>query len=200
MSLAKHIAHTLQMEYSKAKSKDYNYGSLYREKVFAQRNQEGAVVRKDKPSNLPRAHALGYKAKQGFLIAQVRIRKGSGMHRRPARGRRPKRMGVSKLTRRAPRQAIAERKAGGKYPNCEVLNSYWVGEDGKNTYFEVILVDRASPSVLADKDRNWVASNKHMRRAERGLTSAGKKGRGLVRGKGHEKNFPSMGAHNRTAK
>ncbi len=200
MSLSKQVASTLQMEYSKEKSKDYNYAALYRDKVFAQRNWEGAVVRVENPSNLPRAHQLGYKAKQGVFIAQVRIRKGSGMHRRPARGRRPKRMGVSKLTRRAPRRAIAERKAGGKFPNCEVLNSYWVGEDGRNTYFEVILVDRASPSVLADKNLRWVGSNKHTRRAERGLTSAGKKGRGLFKGKGHEKNFPSQRAHNRTAK
>ena len=200
MSLSKHITQTLQMEYSKEKSKDYNYAALYRERTYAQRNREGAVIRLERPTNLPRARSLGYKAKQGIFIAQVRIRKGSGMHRRPVRGRRPKRMGVSKLTRRAPRQAIAERKVGVKFPNCEVMNSYWVGEDGNNTYYEVILIDRAHPSVLADKDRNWVASNKHTRRAERGLTSAGKKGRGLIRGKGHEKNFPSQRAHDRQAK
>ena len=200
MSFTKQVTRTLQKVYSKSKSKDYNYAQLFREKVFMQRNLGTAVARIENPSNIPRARALGYKAKQGFSIAQVRIRKGSGLHRRPARGRRPKRMGVLKLTRRASRQSIAERRVGEKFPNCEVLNSYWVGEDGKNTYFEVILVDRAHPSVIADKDRNWVASGKHMRRAERGLTSSGKKGRGLKKGKGHEKNFPSQRAHDRQAK
>ncbi len=200
MSFAKQVTNTLQMEYSKSKSKDYNYSALFRDKVFVQRNREAAVIRVERPSNLPRARALGYKAKPGFLIVQVRIRKGSGLHRRPARGRRPKRMGVTKLTRRASKQSIAERRAGEKFPNCEVINSYWIGEDGKNTYFESILIDRSHPSVLADKDRNWVSSPKHTRRAERGLTSSGKKGRGQIKGKGHEKNFPSLRAHNRTAK
>ncbi|HLC92506.1 MAG TPA: 50S ribosomal protein L15e [archaeon] len=200
MSFSKQVTNTLQLEYSKSKSKDYNYAQLYRDKNFEQRNKEASVVRVERPANLPRARALGYKAKQGFMVAQVRIRKGSGLHRRPARGRRPLRMGILKLTRRASKQSIAERRAGEKFPNCEVINSYWVGEDGKNTYLEVILIDRAHPSVLADKDRNWVASNKHMHRAERGLTSSGKKGRGLKKGKGHEKNFPSQRAHDRTAK
>ena len=200
MSFTKQVSKTLQMEYSKSKSKDYNYPQLFRDKVFIQRNRETAVIRVDRPSNLPRARALGYKAKQGILIVQVRMRKGSGLHRRPVRGRRPKRMGVLKLTRRASRQAIAERRAGEKFPNCEVLNSYWIGEDGKQTYYEVILIDRAHPSVLADKGLKWIGSNKHTGRAERGLTSVGKKGRGLKKGKGHEKNFPSLRAHNRTAK
>ncbi|MBI4210691.1 MAG: 50S ribosomal protein L15e [Candidatus Diapherotrites archaeon] len=200
MGLYKHLTGTLQKEYSGEGSKDYNYAAIYREKVFRQRNADSAVIRLERPSNIARARSLGYKAKQGFIIALSRIRKGSGMHRRPVRGRKPKRMGVTKLTRRAPRQAMAERRAGVKFPNCEVLNSYWVGEDGLNTFFEVILVDRASPAVLADSDRRWIASHKHRHRAERGLTSRGKKGRGLKKGRGHEKNFPSQRAHNRTAK
>ena len=32
-----------------------------------------------------------------------------------------------------------------KYPNMEVLNSYWVGQDGKQKYYEVILVDGHHP-------------------------------------------------------
>jgi len=143
---------------------------------------------------------LGYKAKHGFIVTLVRIRKGSGMHRRPVRGRRPKRMGVRKLTRRVSRQAMAEKRAGRKHPNAEVLNSYWVGADGKNTYYEVILIDVASPSIRADKDRNKIVFNKHTKRAERGLTSAGRKSRGLKRGKGHEKNYPSIRAKGRKAK
>ncbi len=200
MSLAKQIRATLQNQRKGTKSKDYNYAQMFRQQMQDIRAHHAAVVRLDKPTNLPRAHALGYKAKDGFVVVLARIRKGSGLHRRAARGRRPKRMGVKKLTRRASRQSMAERKAGKKYPNTEVLNSYWVGEDGQDSYFEVILVDTASTSVRSDKDRKWIVFNKHTKRAERGLTSAGKKSRGLKRGKGHEKNFPSMRAHNRKAK
>lgn len=200
MSFTKQFTETMEKIYSRDKSKDYNYGQLWRQRVFHQRNSTTAVQRLKKPSNLPRARSLGYKAKPGFVVALVRIRKGSGLHRRPARGRKPRRMGVNKLTRRSSRQAIAERRVGVKFPNCEVLNSYWVGEDGMNTFFEVLLVDTANPSVLSDKERRWIGSHKHKRRAERGLTSAGKKSRGLKKGRGHEKNFPSQRAHNRTAK
>ncbi len=201
MSLTKQIKATIQKEVKKdKKSKDYPYAELFRKKVQEQRQTHASVVRIDKPSNLPRARELGYKAKDGFLIALTRIRKGSGMHRRPAKGRRPKRMGVNKLTRRISKQVMAEQRTGRKFPNCEVLNSYWVGQDGTHTYYEVILVDISSPSVRVDKERNKIVFNKHTKRAERGLTSAGKKSRGLKKGKGHEKNFPSLRANSRKAK
>ena len=200
MSWTKQVRKTFQAEASGEKSKDYAFAALYRQKVFGQRQSELAVQRLEKPSNIPRARTLGYKAKEGFIAALVRVRKGSGLHRRPARGRRPKRMGVNKLTRRLSRQSMAEQKASRRFPNCEVLNSYWVGEDGKRSYYEVLLVDTSSPSVKADKERNKITFGQHKGRAERGLTSSGKKGRGLKKGKGHEKNFPSMRAHQRKAK
>ncbi|HZX19903.1 MAG TPA: 50S ribosomal protein L15e [archaeon] len=201
MSLSKQIKATLQNERKGTKSKDYKYAELFRKNVLEQRQLDAAVIRIEKPSNLPRAHALGYKAKQGYVIALTRVRKGSGLHRRPARGRRPKRMGVKKLTRRTGRKAMGERKAGQKFPNCEVLNSYWVGEDGKSTYYEVILADTASMTVRSDKERNWVVFNKHTNRAERGLTSAGRKSRGLhKKGRGAEKIRPSNRAKGRKAK
>src|SRR3989344_363484 len=195
MSFAKQVSNTLQMENKKAKSKDYPYAQLFRDRIFHQRQQENAVIKLERPSNLPRARSLGYKAKPGIIVAQVKIRKGSGLHRRPARGRKPKRMGVKKLTRRSSRQAMAERKAGVKFANCEVLNSYWAGEDGITSFYDVILIERSNPAILSDPHFSWVFGNKHKRRAERGLTSSGKKSRGLKKGRGHEKNFPSMRAH-----
>ena len=81
-----------------------------------------------------------------------------------------------------------------------MLNSYWIGKDGKHYFYEVILVDRASPSVLSDSSLKWIAEGVHRHRAERGKTSAGRKSRGLIRKKGHEKNFPSMRANKRRAK
>ena len=81
-----------------------------------------------------------------------------------------------------------------------MLNSYFVGEDGKNKYFEVILVDTSAPEIIADREINWITGKKQGRRAERGKTSAQRKSRGLKRGEGHEKNFPSQRSHQRKAK
>ncbi|VVB99786.1 50S ribosomal protein L15e [uncultured archaeon] len=200
MSFAKNVSETFQMEAQGEKTKDYDYSLLYRQRVMGQRKAGGAVMRLDKPSNIARARSLGYKAKQGIFVCLVRVARGSGLHRRPSGGRRPKMMGVLKLTRRISKKSIAEKKAGKKFPNCEVLNSYWSGEDGRHYYFEVIMVDTSSPSVMADPGLNWICSPKNRGRAERGLTSAGKKSRGLKRGRGHEKNFPSQRAHHRKAK
>jgi large subunit ribosomal protein L15e len=75
----------------------------------------------------------------------------------------------------------------------EVLNSYWVGQDGKLKYYEVILVDGHHPSIRADKNLKWLASPTHRGRAERGKTSAGRKGRGMrTKGTGTEKTRPSI--------
>jgi large subunit ribosomal protein L15e len=52
------------------------------------------VVRIDKPTRLDRARAIGYEAKQGFVVARVRVKKGGLSRPRPNSGRRPKRMGI----------------------------------------------------------------------------------------------------------
>jgi large subunit ribosomal protein L15e len=96
-------------------------------------------------------------------------------------------MGVNKITQAKSIQRIAEERVAKKYPNLEVLNSYWVWSDGKYKYYEVILVDPNSPSIINDKKINWICSKKHTNRALRGLTSAGNKGRGIKsKGKGSE--------------
>ena len=38
----------------------------------------------------------------------------------------------------------------------EVLNSYYVAEDGKYKWYEVILVDPFSSSLKRDKDLGWI--------------------------------------------
>ena len=204
MSLSKQIKETIQSEFAGKKSPDYNYRQMYLKKVQGFRNAEHAVERIERPSNLPRARSLGYKAKEGVIVARVGIRKGSGKHHRAARGRRPKRMGVNKLTRRMNIQAMAERRVNDKFPNCEVLNSYKVGEDGQKHYYEVILVNISHPAIQADKDLCWICGTEFKGRAFRGLTSAGKKHRGMSgkkgKGKGTEKVRPSARAHDRMSK
>lgn len=195
------IAKTFQAEEKGEKKDGLDYRALYRNRVLQFRKEAESIVRIDNPTNLARARQLGYKAKKGIVLARVKIRKGSGLQRRPHRGRRPKQMGVRKRTRTKSIQAMAEIRAVRKFPNCEVLNSYWVGEDGKNKYFEVILVDTSAPEILSDKNLSWIAGNVHRGRAERGLTSAGKKSRGHhKKGRGTEKVYPSIRARNRKAK
>ena len=70
-----------------------------------------------------------------------------------------------------------------------------------NYWYEIILVDKSHPAIKADKKMSWVCSGKHKNRAFRGLTSAGRKSRGLRnKGKGAEKVRPSQRANKRTAK
>jgi len=135
------------------------------------------VERVEKPFNIKRARALGYKAKQGYVVVRVRVKKGGRRRPKPGAGRKPSKAGIIHFTPKKSLQLIAEEKAARKYPNLEVLNSYLVADDGVYKYFEVIMVDPHHPVILSDKNINWIA--KQRRRVFRGLTSAGKKVRGL---------------------
>jgi len=163
--------------------------------------RQPAIVRIEKPTRLDRARKLGYKAKQGFVVVRVRVRRGGLSRPRPRSGRRPKRMGVAKLKVAKSLRLIAEEKAARKFPNLEVLNSYWVWEDGRYKWFEVIMVDPHHPAIKADKNINWICRGVHRGRVFRGLTSAGKKMRGLRhKGRGAEKVRPSRRAARKRGK
>jgi large subunit ribosomal protein L15e len=167
---------------------------LMRQRLIKWRRQS-AIVRIEKPTRIDRARRLGYKAKQGFVIARVRVRRGGLRKKRPKAGRRPKRMGVKKYKPAKSMRLIGEERTGKKFPNLEVLNSYWVAEDGRSKWFEIIMVDPHHPTIKADKEVNWIAQKQHHKRVFRGLTSAGKKIRGLRRkGRGAEKVRPSRKA------
>ena len=167
---------------------------LMRQRLIRWRRQP-AIVRIEKPTRIDRARKLGYKAKQGFIMVRVRVRRGGLRKQRPRAGRRPKRMGVKKFKPAKSLRLIAEERAARKFPNMEVLNSYWVGEDGRSKWFEIVMVDPNHPAIKADKDVNWICENQHHRRVFRGLTSAGKKVRGLRnKGRGAEKARPSKKA------
>ena len=166
---------------------------IYKERLI-QWNKEEAIVRVERPTRIDRARQIGYKAKKGYVVVRVRIKKGGRNKQRFRGARRPKRMGVKKYTPKKSLQWIAEERVARKYPNMEVLNSYWVGKDGRYHYYEVILVDRSHPAILNDNHINWIVHDKG--RAFRGKTSAGKKGRGLRnKGKGAEKVRPSVRAN-----
>ncbi|MBW9220763.1 50S ribosomal protein L15e [Methanothermococcus sp. SCGC AD-155-M21] len=163
--------------------------------------KEPAVVRIEKPTRIDKARKLGYKAKQGIIVVRVKVRRGGQRKPRPTGSKKPATLGVKKITMAKSIQRIAEERASKKYPNMEVLNSYWVGEDGKGKWYEVILVDPNHPSIKKDPKYNWLCSGTHKGRAFRGLTSAGKKGRGLRnKGKGAEKVRPSIRANKKLGK
>ena len=167
---------------------------LARQRLIGWRRQP-VIARIEKPTRLDRARRLCYKAKQGFIMVRVRVRRGGLRKQRPKAGRRPKRMGVKKFKPSKSLRLIGEERVARKFPNLEVVNSYWVGEDGRSKWFEVILVDPYHPSVKADDNINWICGKAQRRRAFRSLTSAGKKVRSLRnRGRGAEKARPSRKA------
>jgi large subunit ribosomal protein L15e len=170
-----------------------------------QRKQEwrkqGAIERIERPTRLDKARELGYKAKQGVVVARISVRKGGARKVRHKAGRRSKRQGVNRIGRRKSIQRIAEERVSRKYPNLRVLASYWVGEDGSQKWFEAILLDPNHPAIQNDSDLNWICDNNQQNRAFRGLTNAGKTNRGLRnRGKGAEKVRPSVAAGRRKGK
>jgi len=157
---------------------------------------ENSVVRVEKPTRLDRARALGYKAKQGVVVLRSRIKKGGRKRETTHQGRKPGNLGKVKYSTKKNFQTIAEIRCSKKYPNMRVLNSYEVGDDGKSKWFEVIMLDVNHPQIFNDKQYAPLCTNKHRGRVHRGLTSAGKKGRGLRnKGKGTEKIRPSIRAN-----
>ncbi len=154
--------------------------------------RQNTVTRLEHPTRIDRARAVGYRAKGGYILVRVRVRRGGQRKRAIIAGRRPKHKGILRMTLNKSIQRIAEERAAKHYPNLEVLNSYWVGEDGKEKFYEVILVDPQHPEIVSDPKINWIVAPTHKGRVFRGLTSAGKSNRGLrVRGKGAERMRPS---------
>jgi large subunit ribosomal protein L15e len=155
--------------------------------------EQGAIERIERPTRLDKARSLGYKAKQGVIVARVSVRKGGARKQRFTAGRRSKRQGVNRITRRKNLQRIAEERSLRKYRNLRTLDSYWVGEDGSQKWFEIILIDPEHGAIQNDDDLNWICDDTQKGRAFRGTTNAGKRGRGLdTRGKGSEKTRPSV--------
>ncbi len=183
-----------------ANSSETYVKALNQERKIQWRKEEN-FLRIEKPTRLDRARALGYKAKQGYVLVRAKVRKGAFKKRQIKSGRRAKRKGINQITVGKSLQRMAEERTAKRYPNLEVLNSYWVGADGQQEWYEVILVDPAHPVIKADKKINWICENKQTNRVYRGKTSAGQKGRGMRHtGKGAEKARPSVRANQRRIK
>lgn len=181
MDAYRYIAKSFQQDY-KTRSQ------LVKQRITLWRTQS-PVAKVERPTNIARARELGYKAKQGVVIVRVRVDRGLSKRRKIQAGRKPSKEGRYYAFRKS-LQARAEERASNKFANCEVLNSYFVGEDGNYKFFEVILLDRAHPAVM--NDPNYASVITQRGRATRGLTSTGKKFRGLIKkGFGTSQNRPS---------
>jgi large subunit ribosomal protein L15e len=144
------------------------------------------IHRASRPSRPDKARKLGYKAKNGYIIYRVRVRRG-GRKRPVAKGivtGKPTSVGINQLKPTRNLRSVAEERVGRKIGGLRVLNSYWVGQDGTHKFFEVIMVDPGHNAIRNDPRINWICQPVHKHRELRGLTSAGKSSRGL-RVKGH---------------
>jgi large subunit ribosomal protein L15e len=159
-----------------------------------------AIEKVERPLRLDRARALGYKAKKGVVVVRVRLNRGGRRReRKGVKGRKTRKQTVRK-TLKMNYKWVAEIRAARKYKNLEVLNSYWVGKDGKHYFYEVIMIDPERPEIKKDKVLGFISKGTNRKRAERGLTSAARKSRGL-RSKSHNlKVRPSLRARSRQGK
>jgi large subunit ribosomal protein L15e len=157
--------------------KDKNLGEIQKKRLVEWR-KEKVVTKLERPTRPARARTLGYKAKQGFVVARVRVGKGKRKRPKFKGGRVPKKMGRFFPAGKSNRLR-GEEKVARKFPNLEVLNSYYVGDDGQHEWFEVVLLDPKNPNVSKDMERKCFAEKQHKGRVFRSLTSSGKKIRGL---------------------
>ena len=52
--------------------------------------KQPAITRIDRPTRIDRARSLGYRAKKGFVVVRVKVRRGGRRKTRFKHGRRPK--------------------------------------------------------------------------------------------------------------
>ena len=96
-------------------------------------SQLPVVHRATRPSRPDKARRLGYKAKQGYVIYRVRVRRG-GRKRPNPKGivyGKPKHQGINHLKWRRNLRSKAEERVGQRCGNLRVLNSYWINQVGR---------------------------------------------------------------------
>jgi large subunit ribosomal protein L15e len=156
-----------------------------------------AIHRASRPSRPDKARRLGYKAKQGFCMFRVRVKRG-GRKRKVSKGicyGKPSTSGVSKWKHARSVKSIAEERVGRKMGSLRLLNTYWCAQDAVHKWYECIMVDPMHKAIRDDARINWICNPAHKHRELRGMTSAGRKARGLHRrGKAALKVRPSRRA------
>jgi large subunit ribosomal protein L15e len=113
---------------------------------------EEVIHKINRPSRLDRARRIGYKAKQGVIVVRIRVGRGGMRKQRPVSGRRPKHIGVVHIKQGTNMRKVAENRVSEKFPNLEVLGSYYLHKDGRYLWYEVILADPYHPAIFNDKE------------------------------------------------
>jgi large subunit ribosomal protein L15e len=114
---------------------------FHRKRLQAWR-RTSSVVRVENPFNPGRARELGYKASKDFIVVRVKTPRGKVKRKRPDLGRKPAKNRLKENPGK-PWLWFAKQKVRRYHPNLKVVNAYWIGEDGSNQYFEVILKTKA---------------------------------------------------------
>uniref|UniRef100_A0A8W4FNU7 Ribosomal protein L15 n=1 Tax=Sus scrofa TaxID=9823 RepID=A0A8W4FNU7_PIG len=134
-----------------------------------QYRQLSALHRAPRPTQPDKAHRLGYKANQDYVIYQTlvcRIRRKHPVPKGATYGK-PLHHGE---------------QAGCHCGSLRVLNSYWVGEDSTYKFFEVVFIDPFHKAIRRNPDTQWITKPVHKHREMQRLNSAGRKSLG----KGHK--------------
>ena len=165
--------------------------ALLRSRLIGWR-REPTVLRIERPTRIDRARSVGYKAKKGFIIVRVRLLRGGRRRPKQTSGRKPvssRRLKILAINY----QRVSEERANKQFKNCEVLNSYFVAQDGLHYWYEVVLADRELVSKYPGYE--WLMHASNRGRVYRGKTLSGRRARGLLwKGKGSEKTRPSRDA------
>ncbi|KAF8761788.1 eukaryotic ribosomal protein eL15 family [Rhizoctonia solani] len=158
-------AHTSTLVNSTKKKQSDVLRFLLRVRCWEYR-QLNVIHRASRPSRPDKARRLGYKAKQGYVVYRVRVRRGNRKKPVPkgATYGKPVRQGVNHLKFQRGLRSTAEER------------------DGVYKYYEVILVDPSHKAIRRDPRISWIVNPVHKRREARGLTSIGKQNRGLGKG------------------
>ncbi len=122
-----------------------NEKKLYKNKervkqILTDARSGSLVERIERPTKLFRAKEIGYKAKPGYTVVRVKVGKGSFRRERPNHARRPSKSGIF-YNLSISKQRIAENRAMKRYSNLELLGSYFIVDDGQNSWYEVLLKD-----------------------------------------------------------
>ncbi|BAJ50311.1 large subunit ribosomal protein L15e [Candidatus Caldarchaeum subterraneum] len=123
--------------------------SQLRKRMVAWRRMR-AVERVEKPLRIDRARELGYKAKQGYVVALVRVRRGGFSKPRPRSGRRQKALGVVRHKVNVSMKEEAVQRFIKHFPNLKPLGAYPLAQDSLYRWYEVVAVDPSHPAVQAN--------------------------------------------------
>ena len=159
----------------KKRFKDENLKKLIKERLIKWR-REPEIVRIERPTRLDRARKLGWKPINGIILVRVRVKKGWRKRKDMPRHVKTKNYYYYRSLNMSLR-AIAEQRVQRKYQNLEVINSYYVGEDGKYKWYEVILADPNNSNIYNREEYSWLLNSKNRKRALRGLTPGFKSSR-----------------------